>query len=77
MIEDFELTMMYLIFIVSSVIIGGSLYLASLSAENESAWAAKCEQAGGIASKYSTMVGKTTHSERLCIKKENVVEVGK
>jgi len=36
-----------------------------------------CTQAGGVPSKYETMVGKTSHSERLCIKKENIVEVGK
>lgn len=36
-----------------------------------------CTQAGGVPSKYETMVGKTSHSERLCIKKENIVEIGK
>jgi len=73
--DSFE-AKMFLVFVVTTVlIIGGGLYLAGLSAEYEGIWAAKCEQAGGVPSKYSTMVGKTSHSERLCIKKENVVEV--
>jgi hypothetical protein len=72
---SFEGKMFLLIVLTAALIIGGGVYFAGLSAEYEGVWAAKCEQAGGIASKYSTMVGKTTHSERLCIKKENVVEV--
>lgn len=45
--------------------------------ENERQFVEACTQAGGVPSKYETMVGKTSHSERLCIKKENIVEVGK
>lgn len=45
------------------------------SIENERQFVAACTQAGGAPSKYETMVGKTSHSERLCIKKENIVEV--
>lgn len=48
---------------------------ASLKYERQ--FVAACTQAGGVPSKYKTMVGKTSHSERLCIKKENIVEVGK
>ncbi len=73
--DSFEAKMFLLIVLTAALIIGGGVYLAGLGAEHEAVWAAKCEQAGGIASKYSTMVGKTTHSERLCIKKENVVEM--
>ena len=73
--DSFEAKMFLLIVLTAALIIGGGVYLAGLSAEYEAVWAAKCEQAGGIASKYFTMVGKTTYSERLCIKKENVVEV--
>lgn len=47
------------------------------SLENERQFVEACTQAGGVPSKYETMVGKTSHSERLCIKKENIVEVGK
>lgn len=47
------------------------------SIEYERQFVAACTQAGGVPSKYETMVGKTSHSERLCIKKENIVEVGK
>ena len=46
------------------------------SLENERQFVEACTQAGGVPSKYETMVGKTSHSERLCIKKENIVEVG-
>ena len=73
--DSFEAKMFLLIVLTAALIIGGGVYRAGLSAEYEAVWAAKCEQAGGIASKYSTMVGKTSHSERLCIKKENVVEM--
>jgi len=73
--DSFEAKMFLLIVLTAALIIGGGVYFAGLSAEYEAVWAAKCEQAGGIASKYSTMIGKTTHSERLCIKKENVVEM--
>jgi hypothetical protein len=66
--DSFEVKMLALILLTAVLIIGVGLY-------NEAIWAAKCEQAGGIPSKYHTMVGKTSHSERLCIKKENVVEV--
>lgn len=47
------------------------------SIEYERQFVAACTQAGGVPSKYETMVGKTSHSERLCIKKENIVEIGK
>ena len=47
------------------------------SKEYERQFVAACTQAGGVPSKYETMVGKTSHSERLCIKKENIVEIGK
>jgi len=43
--------------------------------ENGSKWAAKCEQAGGIASEYRVLRGKVSESERLCIKREQVIEV--
>ena len=46
------------------------------SIEYERQFVAACTQAGGVPSKYETMVGKTSHSERLCIKKENIVEIG-
>lgn len=46
------------------------------SLENERQFIEACTQAGGVPSKYETMVGKTSQSERLCIKKENIVEVG-
>ena len=45
------------------------------SIENERQFVEACTQAGGAPSKYETMVGKTSHSERLCIKKENIVEI--
>lgn len=38
-------------------------------------WDYKCEESGGIPSKYETTVNKTHHSERLCIKRESVVEI--
>lgn len=47
-----------------------------ISIEHERQFVAACTQAGGVPSKYETMVGKTSHSERLCIKKENIVEIG-
>ena len=47
-----------------------------MSLENERQFAEACTQAGGVPSKYETMVGKTSVSERLCIKKENIVEIG-
>lgn len=73
--DSYEIKILLTCSVLCVAIIGGGLYLAGLSAEYEGIWAAKCEQAGGVPSKYSTMVGKTSHSERLCIKKENVVEV--
>lgn len=73
--DSYELKIILTCSAICTVIIVGGLYLAAWSAENEGIWAAKCEQAGGMPSKYRTMVGKTSHSERLCIKKENVVEV--
>lgn len=45
------------------------------SIEYERQFVESCTQAGGVPSKYETMVGKTSHSERLCIKKENIVEI--
>jgi len=71
--DSFEAKMFLVFVVITVLIIGGWLYL--YHAEYEGIWAAKCEQAGGVPSKYSTMIGKTSHSERLCIKKENVVEV--
>ena len=44
--------------------------------ENKRQFVEACTQAGGVPSKYETMVGKTSVSERLCIKKENIVEIG-
>lgn len=44
-----------------------------LACKNESDFMEACIQAGGVPSKYSTMGGKA--SERLCIKKENIVEL--
>ena len=44
--------------------------------ENERQFVEACTQAGGVPSTYNTMIGKTSVSERLCIKKENIVEVG-
>jgi len=44
--------------------------------EQENKFIQECIAKGGAPSKYSTMVGKTSRSERLCIKKENVIEVG-
>ena len=35
----------------------------------------KCTGLGGVPSKYETMIGKTHHSERLCIKSENIVTI--
>lgn len=43
--------------------------------ENERQFVEACTQAGGVPSKYETMIGKTNYSERLCIKKDNIVEV--
>lgn len=71
--DSFEAKMFLVFVVITVLIIGGWLYL--YHAEYEGIWAAKCEHAGGVPSKYETMVGKTHHSERLCIKKENVVEV--
>jgi hypothetical protein len=44
--------------------------------EQETIFMQECITKGGVPSKYSTMVGKTSRSERLCIKKDNIVEVG-
>ena len=44
--------------------------------ENERQFVEACTQAGGVPSKYETMIGKTNYSERLCIKKDNIVEIG-
>jgi hypothetical protein len=44
--------------------------------EQENKFTQECIAKGGVPSKYSTMAGKTSRSERLCIKKENIVEVG-
>ena len=73
--DSYEFKVITLCFAICVLIVGGGLYFAMLEEEQEGVWAAKCEQAGGMPSKYHTMVGKTSHSERLCIKKENVVEV--
>ena len=73
--DDFMTGMFWVTTLVCVLLVGGCLYLAVLSAEQESIWAAKCEQVGGVPSKYHTMIGKTSHDERLCIKKENVMEV--
>jgi hypothetical protein len=43
--------------------------------ENERQFIANCTARGGIPSMYETVIGKTSQSERLCIKKENVVEL--
>jgi hypothetical protein len=67
---------LYITILFAILIIGGGLFFATLSAEQESIWATKCEMIGGVPSKYRTMVGKTSHEERLCIKKENILEVG-
>jgi hypothetical protein len=44
--------------------------------EQEAIFMQECIAKGGVPSKYSTMVGKTSRSEHLCIKKESIVEVG-
>ena len=73
--DSYELKMVLVVLVTAVLIIGGGVYLSLLSEKKDAVWTTKCEQAGGVASKYETMVGKTSHSERLCIKKENVVEV--
>lgn len=47
------------------------------SIEYERQFVEACTQAGGVPSKYEATIGKTSYGERLCIKKENIVEVGK
>ena len=47
-----------------------------MSLENKRRFVEACTQAGGVPSNYNTMIGKTSVSERLCIKKENIVEIG-
>ena len=71
--EDEKFFLLTMIAIV--LVIVGGFYFALLCGKQESIWATKCEQAGGVPSRYSRMVGKVHQSERLCIKKENVVEV--
>ena len=71
--EDEKCFLLTMIAIV--LVIVGGFYFALLCGKQESIWATKCEQAGGVPSRYSTMVGKVHQSERLCIKKDNVVEV--
>jgi hypothetical protein len=44
-------------------------------ADDENRFAQECIAKGGVPSKYSTMIGNTSRSERLCIKKDNVIEV--
>ena len=73
--DTFMMVMFGCLVVICLILLGGGLYLAFVSEEQEGLWAAKCEQAGGVPSKYHTMVGKVSHDERLCIKKENVVEV--
>lgn len=63
--DSFEEKMFLVFAVITVLVIGGALYFAGVEREYEGIWAAKCEQAGGVPSKYF----------RLCIKKENVVEV--
>ena len=62
--------------IVSVVFLSVVLSLIPGPLEQENRFMQECIAKGGVPSKYSTMVGKTSCSERLCIKKENVIEVG-
>ena len=70
----------YVLWFVTGLCILFVIWVASVglpcSIEAERQFVEACTQAGGVPSKYETMVGKTSHSERLCIKKENIVEVG-
>lgn len=66
------LTALTIIFLVFVLTVG-----IPSSIENERQFVAACTEAGGVPSKYETMAGKTSQSERLCIKKENIVEIGK
>jgi|688.fasta_scaffold07589_19 hypothetical protein len=61
-------------FIVVAVFLMALLFLSTL--EDENRFTQVCIAKGGVPSKYSTMVAKTSRSERLCIKKDNVIEVG-
>lgn len=45
------------------------------SLANEKTFVEKCTKSGGVPSKYETMIGKNTYSERLCIKSENIVTI--
>jgi hypothetical protein len=54
----------------------GLIFIAvPMSIQNEREFVAACTAKGGVPSKYETMVGKTSQSERLCIKKDNIVEL--
>jgi hypothetical protein len=62
--------------IASVVFLLAVLSLIPGTLEQENRFTQECIAKGGVPSKYSTMVGKTSRSERLCIKKENIVEMG-
>ncbi len=62
--------------IVSVIFLVVLLSLIPATMEQENKFTQECIAKGGVPSKYSTMAGKTSRSERLCIKKENIVEVG-
>jgi len=73
----FEYFLWTLMALVSMLLVWALAVALPNSLEYERQFVEACTQAGGVPSKYETMVGKTSHSERLCIKKENIVEVGK
>jgi hypothetical protein len=62
--------------IVSIIFLLVLLSVLPVTEEQENRFMQECIAKGGVPSKYSTMVGKTSRSERLCIKKESIVEVG-
>jgi hypothetical protein len=62
--------------IVSVVFLVVLLSLIPATMEQENKFTQECIAKGGVPSRYSTMAGKTSRSERLCIKEESIVEMG-
>lgn len=67
------LVFLVVVLIVAAIFIAP--YLGWKSHKQEETWATKCEQAGGVPSKYHVLFNRGSQGERICIKKESVIEV--
>jgi len=69
----------YFFYAIISIAVSAIIFLITLipcAMEKEQLFISDCISKGGVPSKYSTMVGKSSQYERLCIKKDTIIEMG-